>query len=71
MSEGLNRNRRRFPAAAAMTVAAVPFGVTGCAERRMTSADVQLPVGGEFPPFGGATVWINSQPLTTDSLSRN
>ena len=68
MSEEPNHNRRRFLAAAAMTVAAVPFGVTGCAERRMTSADVQLPIEGELPSLGGATVWLNSQPLKAASL---
>ena len=68
MSEGLNHERRRFLAAAAMTVAAVPFGVNGCAARRMTRADSQLPVEGEMPPLGGATGWLNSQPLTADTL---
>jgi thiol-disulfide isomerase/thioredoxin len=68
MSEERNHNRRRFLAAAAMTVAAVPFGVTGCAERRMSSADVQLPIEGELPSLGGATVWLNSQALAAESL---
>jgi thiol-disulfide isomerase/thioredoxin len=68
MSEGLNHERRRFLAAAAMTVAAVPFGVNGCAARRMTRASDQLPVEGEMPSLGGATGWLNSQPLTADSL---
>jgi hypothetical protein len=68
MSEGLNHERRRFLAASAMTVAAVPFGVNGCAARRMTCADSQLPVEGEMPSLGGATGWLNSQPLTADSL---
>lgn len=68
MSEGLNHERRRFLAAAAMTVAAVPFGVTGCAARRTTRAEAQLPVEGELPSLGGATGWLNSQPLSADSL---
>jgi thiol-disulfide isomerase/thioredoxin len=68
VSENLNHDRRRFIAAAAMTVAAAPFGVTGCAARRMTSAAAQLPVEGELPSLGGATGWLNSQPLSANSL---
>src|SRR5215204_4465481 len=68
MSEKLNHDRRCFIAAAAMTVAAAPFGVTGCAARRMTSAAARLPVEGELPSLGGATGWRNSQPLSAASL---
>jgi thiol-disulfide isomerase/thioredoxin len=68
MSEELNRHRRRFLAAAAMTVAAHQLGVTGCAARRMTGAAAELPVEGELPSLGGATGWLNSQPLTAGSL---
>jgi thiol-disulfide isomerase/thioredoxin len=66
MSEELNRHRRRFLAAAAMTFAALSFGVTGCAVRRLTSPSAQLP--DELPSLGGATLWLNSQPLTAGSL---
>ena len=34
----------------------------------MTSAALQLPVEGKLPSLGGATEWINSQPLTADGL---
>lgn len=68
MSEELNRNRRRFLAAAAMTVAAVPLGVTGCAVQRTTRAEAKLPVEGELPSFGGATGWLNSQPPAPGAL---
>lgn len=68
MSEEFKHERRRFLAAAAMTVAAVPFGAAGCAARRTTSADAGLPVEGELPSLGGATGWLNSQPLSADSL---
>jgi len=68
MSEVLKHDRRRFLAAAAMTFAAVPFGATGCAVQRMTRAEAQLPVEGELPSLGGATGWLNSQPLTANSL---
>jgi hypothetical protein len=68
MSEELDHERRSFLAAAAMTLAAVPFGVTGCAALRTTGADARLPVEGELPSLGGATGWLNSQPLTAGSL---
>ena len=68
MSEEFNRERRRFLAAAAMTFAATQLGVNGCGGQRMTRAEVQLSVEGEMPPLGGATGWLNSQPLTADSL---
>jgi len=68
MSEEINRDRRRFLAAAATAVAAVPFGGTGCALQRATRAEVQLPVEGELPSLGGATGWLNSEPLKAASL---
>lgn len=68
MSAELDHNRRRFLAAAAMTVAAVPFGVAGCAGRRAAGAPAQLPDEGELPSFGGATGWLNSQPPAPGSL---
>ena len=68
MSEATNHDRRRFLAAAAMTVAAAQLGVTGCAVQRMTSAPGQLPIEGELPSLGGATGWLNSQPLSAASL---
>lgn len=34
----------------------------------MTSASDQLPVEGELPSLGGANAWLNSQPLTANSL---
>ena len=39
MSEEINHDRRRFIGTAAMTVAAVPFGVVGCAVQRMARAE--------------------------------
>jgi thiol-disulfide isomerase/thioredoxin len=36
--------------------------------QRMTGAAVQLPIQGELPSLGGATGWLNSQPLTAASL---
>jgi thiol-disulfide isomerase/thioredoxin len=34
----------------------------------MTPATARLPVKGEFPSLGGATAWLNSPPLTPESL---
>ncbi len=34
----------------------------------MTPAAVQLPVEGDLPSMGGATLWLNSQPLTAAGL---
>src|SRR4249920_2353379 len=36
--------------------------------QQMTPAAVQLPIEGEMPTLGGATGWLNSQPLTTAGL---
>jgi thiol-disulfide isomerase/thioredoxin len=38
------------------------------AARQMTPAAAQLPIEGEMPSLGGATEWLNSQPLTSASL---
>jgi thiol-disulfide isomerase/thioredoxin len=37
----------------------------------MTRQAVQLPVEGELPSFGGATGWLNSEPLTPAGLRGN
>ena len=68
MSDRTNHDRRRFLAAAAMTVASAQLGVTGCTVQRLTRAEAQLPVEGELPSLGGATGWLNSQPLTANFL---
>lgn len=60
MSEHLKCERRRFIAAAAMTLVGAQFGVTGCAVQRIFER--------ELPSLGGATGWLNSQPLTSRSL---
>jgi thiol-disulfide isomerase/thioredoxin len=74
MPRTINRGRRRLLGAAVMSVAA---GLTGCAGqlvngnsgvRQMTSTAVRLPVEGQFPSLGGATGWLNSEPLTAAGL---
>jgi thiol-disulfide isomerase/thioredoxin len=61
----INQTRRRFLATAAMTMAATQFGMIDFA--RATAAD-RLPVEGKLPSLGGATGWLNSQPLTAANL---
>src|ERR1700759_850252 len=68
MSEEIKHDRRRFLGAAAIAVAAAQFGATGCEVQRTERAEAQLPVEGELPSLGGATAWLNSQPLTVASL---
>jgi hypothetical protein len=36
--------------------------------RRLIGEDVLLPVEGRLPSIGGATGWLNSEPLTPASL---
>ena len=36
--------------------------------QQITRAAVRLPIEGDFPPLGGATQWLNSQPLTPAGL---
>lgn len=60
MSEQLKCNRRRFLGAAAMTVVGAQLGAAGCAVQRIFER--------ELPSLGGATGWLNSQPLAADSL---
>jgi thiol-disulfide isomerase/thioredoxin len=66
MSVDINPSRRTFLRAAAMTIAATQFGIAACAEAH--SAAIELPVEGRFPSLGGATEWLNSQPLTAAGL---
>lgn len=61
MSPELDHNRRHFLAAAAMTFAAVPFGLFG--------SPMRLPIEGELPALHGATTWLNSEPLTKPGLN--
>src|SRR5262244_863243 len=36
--------------------------------QQTTPAGTQLPIQGDLPSFGGATEWLNSQPLTAAGL---
>src|SRR3984885_1542182 len=70
MSMKIKSNCRSLVYAAAMTIAASQFSITGCAKAqssKMTTA-VRLPNEGEMPSLGGATEWLNSPPLTAAGL---
>ncbi len=63
----INTDRRRFLGNAVMTIAAAQLGIAGCANAQSAGA-ARLPVEGDLPSFGGATTWLNSQPLTARGL---
>jgi thiol-disulfide isomerase/thioredoxin len=67
MPEEIDRDRRRFVGNAAMTLAAAPLGMVACAKAQ-SGGTVRLSVEGEMPSLGGATEWLNSQPLTSADL---
>jgi thiol-disulfide isomerase/thioredoxin len=66
-SREADHDRRRFLATAAITLAAAQLGIVGCANAQH-GATIRLPAEGSFPSLGGATGWLNSQPLTSASL---
>jgi thiol-disulfide isomerase/thioredoxin len=67
MSKGIDHDRRWLLGTAVMYVAAAQLGMGGCAKAE-NSAAIRLPVEGQMPSLGGATAWLNSQPLTPASL---
>jgi thiol-disulfide isomerase/thioredoxin len=66
MSAEISTDRRRFLGNLAMMTCA-QFGIAGCANAE-PSAAIRLPSEGNFPSLGGATLWLNSQPLTPAGL---
>jgi thiol-disulfide isomerase/thioredoxin len=66
MTSAFNYERRNFLGTAALVIAAAQLGIVGCASAQ--PAATRLPTEGEFPSLGGATGWLNSQPLTTSGL---
>jgi thiol-disulfide isomerase/thioredoxin len=68
MYEEINHNRRRFLAAAAMTMAGTQLGLIGFAGTHSGPAVDRLPVEGNLPTLAGASGWLNSQPLTAPGL---
>jgi thiol-disulfide isomerase/thioredoxin len=68
MYEEIKHNRRRFLAAAAMTMAGTQLGLIGFAGTHSGPAVDRLPVEGKLPSLDGASGWLNSQPLTAAGL---
>jgi thiol-disulfide isomerase/thioredoxin len=63
-SEEINPRRRRFLRAAAMTIGAAPFVLTACAGESQSALGDE----GRMPELDGAIGWLNSAPLTRESL---
>ena len=68
MSEEDIYDRRHFLGTAAMTVVAAGLGVFGSLGKLMARITLQLSIEGTLPSFGGATGWLNSEPLTAAGL---
>jgi thiol-disulfide isomerase/thioredoxin len=84
MFKEINHYRPRFLTNTAATIFAGLLGMIGLAGagasraktanqpatevQQMASEAVRLPVEGEMPSLGGATAWLNSQPLTASGL---
>src|SRR5215510_11594943 len=68
MSEEIKQYRRSFLLAGALSIAAASLGLMGSVMDQATAAEVQLPIEGDLPSLGGATGWLNSQPLTAAGL---
>jgi thiol-disulfide isomerase/thioredoxin len=68
MSEEIMHDRRSFLLAGALSIAAASLGLMGSVMDQGTAVEVQLPIEGDLPSLGGATGWLNSQPLTAAGL---
>jgi thiol-disulfide isomerase/thioredoxin len=69
MSGTINDRRRRLVGAVAATIGGAQFGISGWARAQPSKTPLpNLPNEGEFPSLGGATGWLNSQPLTPAGL---
>src|SRR5215469_10096966 len=68
MSEEIKHDRRSFLLAGTLSIAAASLGLMGSVMDQATAAEVQLPIEGDLPSLGGATGWLNSQPLTPTDL---
>jgi thiol-disulfide isomerase/thioredoxin len=63
MSQEINYSRRLL-GLTAVTLAAARLGIVSPA----LAESARLPIQGELPSLGGATAWLNTQPLTIDGL---
>jgi thiol-disulfide isomerase/thioredoxin len=67
MFDEFNHDRRRFIGRAAIAIAATQLGMMGCAVAESGALE-RLPEEGKMPQLNGATAWLNSQPLTAETL---
>jgi thiol-disulfide isomerase/thioredoxin len=67
MSIQVRRKLRRPLGAAAMFAAVAGLGMIGSPGQHM-GASATLPIEGKLPSFGGASGWLNSQPLAATGL---
>ena len=83
-AERINHHRRRLFSVMAVTLAGARTGMIGSARAQSSNAipadlptikakqtipaAVRLPIEGELPSLGGATGWLNSQPLAASGL---
>src|ERR1700754_2392582 len=69
VTQDINHERRRLVGHAAMAVAAAPLGLLLTARcARGAAADSPPKMTRELRALGGAAEWINTPPLTADSL---
>jgi len=64
MPQEINQHRRRFLGAAGMTIAAAPFALAASAEKLWPGPGDE----GPMPELAGAIGWLNSAPLSRESL---
>ena len=63
-SDGIDVDRRRFLSAAAVTIVSTELMINGAAGAQST----RLPIEGKLASLDGAIGWLNSPPLTRESL---
>jgi thiol-disulfide isomerase/thioredoxin len=77
MSEEIKHDRRRFLRNAAVTIAAAELAMIGPTEAQSSTANPPgvtpikpwtMPPVGSMPPLDGAIAWLNSAPLSSESL---
>jgi thiol-disulfide isomerase/thioredoxin len=68
MPDSINLERRRFIGAAAATLGAARLGIIGSTLQQLACAALTERDEGALPSLSGATQWLNSPPLTPESL---
>ena len=64
----MNRNRRHFIGAGAVTLAAAGIGLAWAKTQSTALFQPTFSTEGNLPSLKGATAWLNSQPLSPDDL---